>query len=383
MQAMRKVAIVGAGMVRFGRYPGRSVEDMGTEACLNAFRDAGVDRKDVEAAFVGNEGNGPNAGQRILDEVGLSGIPTMNHENGCGSGAAAFHHAVRAVSLGACDRILVIGTEHLRGPGKAGHPTFRDGCNGSTGSGTAKPARFGLIGMRHMEVFGTTREQLAKISVKNRRHGAMNPYARYQGRVSLATVLGSDMVADPLTRLQCAHSGDGAAALLVTTMGTARRHTNKPVRVDASVFTGARYKPGSGAVGFECCVRASRIAYETAGIGPHDLDVAEIQDCSTVHELIATEDLGLCAKGEGGRLVEDGITALGGNMPVNPSGGLLSRGHPHGATGVAQIVELVWQLRGNCGRRQVKGAKVGLAHNTGGIASGLEPCAMSISIVSR
>jgi benzoylsuccinyl-CoA thiolase BbsB subunit len=379
---MRKTAIVGAGMIRFGKFPDRYIEDMGAEAALNALRHAGMGHKEVEAAFIGNVRNPPNAGQRILDEIGLSGIPTWNHENACGSSSAAFRDGYAAVASGLYDKVLVIGVEQMTRLGK-GLLQFEDGSSLELDMGLVTPAMFSLMGMRHMEEFGTKPEQFAQISVKNHKQGAMNPYAQYQNELTLEEVLNSRMICDPITLLQCTPIGDGASAVVLTAGKIAKRYTNKPVEVKASVFTGGRYKGEGGAVGIESCVRASREAYEASGIGPEDLDVIELHDCFTVHELVAYEDLGLCPKGEGGRLVDEGATALGGKIPVNPSGGLLSKGHPLGATGVGQIVELVWQLRGECGKRQVRGAKVALAHNGGGMGPGIEPAMMSITILTQ
>lgn len=379
---MRKTAIVGAGMIRFGKYPDRFIEDMGAEAALVALRHAGMGHKEIEAAFIGNVRNPPNAGQRILDEIGLSGIPTWNHENACGSSSAAFRDGYAAVASGLYDKVLVIGVEQMTRLGK-GLLQFEDGSSLETDMGLVPPSIFSLMGMRHMEEFGTTKEQFAQISVKNHKQGAMNPYAQYQNELYLEEVLNSRMICDPITLLQCTPIGDGASAVVLTAGKIARQYTSKPVEVKASVFAGGRYKGQGRAVGIESCVRASREAYERSGIGPEDLDVIELHDCFTVHELLAYEDLGLCPKGEGGRLVDEGATALGGKIPVNPSGGLLSKGHPLGATGVGQMVELVWQLRGECGRRQVEGAKVALAHNGGGTGPGIEPAMMSITILAQ
>lgn len=379
---MRKTAIVGAGMIRFGKFPDRYIEDMGAEAALNALRHAGMGHKEIEAAFIGNVRNPPNAGQRILDEIGLSGIPTWNHENACGSSSAAFRDGFAAVASGLYDKVIVIGVEQMTRLGR-GLLQFEDGSSLELDMGLVTPAMFSLIGMRHMEEFGTKPEQFAQISVKNHKQGAMNPYAQYQNELTLEEVLNSRMICDPITLLQCTPIGDGASAVVLTAGKIARRYTSKPVEVKASVFTGGRYKGEGRVVGIESCVRASREAYERSGIGPEDLDVIELHDCFTVHELVAYEDLGLCKKGEGGRLVDEGATALGGRVPVNPSGGLLSKGHPLGATGVGQIVELVWQLRGECGKRQVEGAKVALAHNGGGVGPGIEPAMMSITILTQ
>jgi acetyl-CoA C-acetyltransferase len=191
------------------------------------------------------------------------------------------------------------------------------------------------------------------------------------------------MIADPITLLQCTPIGDGASAVVITAGEIARQFTDKPITIEASVFTAGKLRTNTDLTTFEACVRASREAYEIAGLGPEDLDVIELHDCFTVHELIACEDLGLCPKGEGGHLAVEGVTAIGGKIPVNPSGGLLSKGHPLGATGVGQVVELVWQLRGECGQRQVEGAKVALSHNGGGVGPGMEPAMMNINIFAR
>ncbi len=376
---MRKVSIVGAGMIRFGKFPERGIEDLGSEACLSALKHAGMKHKEVEAAFAGNVGHPPNAGQRILDLIGVSGIPVFNHENACGAGSAAFRHAYDSIATGLCDRALVIGAENMTQKIKGLIPVD-DGANIMVDMGVVAPAIFALMANRHMADYGTTPEQLAEISVKNHKHGALNPFAQYQKVMTRDEILNSIMICDPLTVLQCTPIADGAAALVLTSDEVAGQYTNKPVEVAASVFSSGKGKTGVGTATMEGCIRASSEAYEIAGIGPEDLDVIELHDCFTAHELMAVEDLGLCPKGEGGRMAVEGDTALGGKIPVNPSGGLLSKGHPIAATGVAQIVELVWQLRGECDKRQVEGAKVALAHNGGGVSAGIEPGAMSINI---
>ena len=379
---MRGVSIVGAGMIRFGKFPNRTIEDMGAEAIIQALRHAGMGHKQIQAAFVGNVAQPPNAGQRILDQVGLSGVPVLNHENACSSSSAALRDAYIAVASGEYDRVLVVGAEQMTKKIKGLIP-LEDGANLQVDMGMVMPAFFALMAMRHMQEYGTTREELAQVSVKNHRHGALNPFAQYRKELTLAEVLNSPVIAEPLTLLQCTPIGDGAAALVMTSSREARRWTTRPVKVEASVFAAgfSRKEPSVGTI--EVCGRAARQAYEIAAIGPQDLDVVELHDCFTAHEVLAVEDLGLAPKGEGGRMAVEGTTALGGKIPVNPSGGLLSKGHPLGATGVAQVVELVWQLRGECDQRQVPGAKVALAHNGGGIGLGLELPAMSITILSR
>ena len=342
---------------------------------------ASTDSTRIEAAFVGNVRNPPNAGQRILDEIGLSGIPTWNHENACGSSSAAFRDGYAAVASGLYDKVLVIGVEQMTRLGK-GLLQFEDGSSLDLDMGLVTPAMFSLMGMRHMEEFGTKPEQFARISVKNHKQGTMNPYAQYQNELTLEEVLNSKMICDPITLLQCTPIGDGASAVVLTAGKIAKRYTSKPVEVKASVFTGGKYKGEGRAVGMESCVRASREAYERSGLGPEDLDVIELHDCFTVHELLAYEDLGLCPKGEGGRLVDEGATALGGRIPVNPSGGLLSKGHPLGATGIGQLYELVTQLRGEAGARQVPGARHAIQENGGGMG-GVEEAAVAVHILSK
>ncbi|MBW1989351.1 MAG: thiolase family protein, partial [Deltaproteobacteria bacterium] len=241
-----------------------------------------------------------------------------------------------------------------------------------------------LVGNAHMQEYGTTVEQFAKIAVKNKRNAAKNPYAQFRKEVALEEVLSSRMICDPLTKLQCCPNSDGAAALVLCTAEVARQYTTKPVKISAITEMSAPYKGMGGKLsGFLCFEQTAKQSYETAGVGPQDLDVVEVHDDFTPIELVAYEDLGICPRGEGGRYVDEGLVDFGGDVVVSPSGGLLGKGHPMGATGVAQIVELVWQLRGECGARQVEGARVGLAHNGGGIGDGFEPGATTITIVTR
>jgi acetyl-CoA acetyltransferase len=250
-------------------------------------------------------------------------------------------------------------------------------------AGAFGTALLALIANAHMHEYGTTREQLAKISVKNKRNGAMNPYAQLQKEVTLEEVLNSRMISDPLTLLQCCPQSDGAAAVIICNGEIARQYTTKPVKIDYITESAAKYKGMEGSLSeFKCFQRASKAAYEACGIGPEDLDLVEVHDDFTSLELVAYEDLGLCPKGEAGRFIDEGLSDFGGKCVVSPSGGLLAKGHPIGATGVAQLVEIAWQLRGECGKRQVEGAKVGLAHNGGGVGDGYEPGAVTITIAT-
>jgi acetyl-CoA acetyltransferase len=230
----------------------------------------------------------------------------------------------------------------------------------------------------HMQRWGTTKEQFAKVAVKNHEHGSLNPYAQYRDRCTLEEVLASPLIAEPLTRLMCSPIGDGAAAVVLVSAEKARQLGGKPIWIRASVL-GSGQDPAPNLPGI--VERTSGKAYEVAGIGPGDVDVVELHDASAPAEVLTYEELGLCAPGEGGRLVDEGVTALGGRVPVNPSGGLLAKGHPVGATGVAQVCELFWQLRGEAGSRQVAGAKVGLAENGGGMVRN-EAAAMAIHVLA-
>jgi acetyl-CoA acetyltransferase len=364
---MREVAIIGAGMIKFGKTPEYAPARMGGDAARMALEQAGIEATRIQATFCGNIGNAPNLGQRVNGEVGVSGVPAFNHENACASSSAAFRQGVLAVANDLHDYVLVVGVENMTvhiamGVVGSGPLVLPHGANLEADNGMLMPAGFSLTGRRHMHEFGTTAEQFGRIAVKNHRNSALNPYAQYQKGFTLEEVMNSRMVCDPLTLYQCCPIGDGAAAVVLTS-GKYKGSAEGPPRIDA-------------------CVKAARECYKTAGIGPEDVDVVELHDCFTIHELLAYEDLGFCPKGEGGRFIDEGLSDYGGKVVVNPSGGLLSKGHPIGATGVAQLVEVVWHLQGVCGKRQVPDAKVGLTHNGGGFGPGNEPGAMSITIVS-
>ena len=390
---MRDVYIIGAGMTRFGLYDGRhlpykSIYELGGEACLAALDHAGISHRKIKAAFCGNGSAPPNCCQNITGPIGISGIPAFNHENGCAAGSCALKHGWECVANGMVDVALVIGADKWSLPPGMSRATsllaVPYGMNlNQDVAGAFGTALLALIANAHMNEYGTTKEQLAKISVKNKRNGAMNPYAQFQKEVTIEEVLNSRMISDPLTLLQCCPQSDGAAALVICTGEVARQYTSKPVKLPFITEFSARYKGMEGRLSeFKCFQRASSMAYEACGIGPEDLDVVEVHDDFTALELVAYEDLGLCPKGEAGRFIDEGLNDFGGNCVVSPSGGLLAKGHPIGATGVAQLVEIAWQLRGECGRRQVKGATVGLAHNGGGVGDGYEPGAVTVTIAT-
>lgn len=395
---MRDVWISGAGMTRFAKWPDRSLKDLGGEATLAALADADLAPGDVQASFVGNAvaglmtGQEQVRGQTILRELGIGGGPIVNTENACASSSTGAHLAWLYVASGQTDNALVLGVEKLVDPvdKKRGLDAIstavdieeRDAMRDRASVG-GRPADRPSFFMEvyaakcrlYMERYGWTPEQFALAAVKSHANAALNPYAQFQKPVTIEQVLGSPMVADPLTVMMCAPVGDGAAALVFS----AHKPTGRPaVRIAASVL-GSGSEVGeatSGAI-------ASKQAYEKAGLGPGDLDVLETHDASAPAELFGYETVGLCGPGEAGALIESGKTALGGRWPVNPSGGLQSRGHPIGATGAAQLVELVWQLRGEAGARQVKDGRprVAMAQNGGGNVKG-DAAAMAIHILT-
>ncbi len=371
---MRAVAIAGIGGIRFGKYGDRSLRVLGEEACIKAIRDAGMKPRDIQLAYVGNLaqwewGQGLLIGHSVLREIGITKIPITRVENGCATGSNAFHEAWYRVATGACDIALAFGVEQMTVASSEkilNVFTGRQHAERDGDMGNSAPGLFALMARRHMEEFGTTREQMALVAVKNRQYGSLNPEAQLTQALTVEEVLNDRMICDPLTLPQCCPRGDGAAAVVLVAEEIARRYTSTPIHVAASVQVSGTYPDDRSYTFFDTDVRAAEAAYKMAGLGPEDIDLAEVHDCFSVAEIVHYEDLGFCRKGEGGRFIEEGQSGIGGNTPVNTSGGLLSKGHVIGATGISQIIELVRQLRGQAGRRQVDGARVALQHNGGG-----------------
>lgn len=382
---MRDVYIIGVGMTRLGKFPEVTMTDMAHRAFYGAIKDSGVKPKEIEAAFIGHvrqPGQGAMLGQRIMREVGVTGIPILNVENICSSGSSALWCAFGVISSGQFDLVAVIGVEQLSILGKGVLPPRQDDLEGLQGA--TLPSYFAMVARRHMHEYGTTIKQLAKVSIKNHKNGCLNPYAQFQKEVTLEEIANSPIVADPLTVLHCCPTGDGAAAAIVCSGDLIERFSSKPIKIAASVLKSGTYDGGwRDLTSNNQTIRAAQEAYKISGIGPEDLNLIELHDCFTIAEIFHYENLGLCKKGEGGRLIDEGQTELTGKIPVNPSGGLLAKGHPLGATGVAQIVEIVWQLRGEAGKRQVSNAQIGLAHCVGGIVDGLDLGACTIHILKR
>ena len=365
---MSSAAVIGIGMIPFGKHPDRSIVDMGAEAAFLALKDAGIKPAQVDACFFASGFaarlfGDMTVGQHVFWELGINRVPMVNVENACTSGSTAFYLACNMVNAGQADIVLVAGAEKLYVPElgliNSGETELE------TQLGLVASAGFALRAIRHMNEFGTTPQQLAQVAVKNRRHGNLNPFAQFREPITVEEVLNSPIIVEPFTRLQCCPNADGAAAAVVCSTSMAKK-LSRAVNVEAAILCTGSYENPQDLTHWETDYRACRLAYEKAGIGPKDLDVVECHDAFTISEILHYEALGLCRKGEGGKLVEKGETALGGRIPVNVSGGLLSRGHPVGATGVAQIIEIVTQLRNEAGARQVEGAKVGLAHCMGG-----------------
>ncbi len=365
---MSGVHIAGVGMTPFQRAARTDLAGLAREAALAALRDSGLPAARIGAGYFANV-LGPQlsgdltAGQFVLAALGVRRVPVVNVENACTSGSTAFWLAVNGIRSGEVDAALVIGAEKMSVPGLG---LLRGGLGEiETQLGLVAPASFAMRARRHMHEFGTTPEQLAQVSVKNRRHAAHNPLAQFREVVTIEQVLAAPLIADPITRLQCCPTADGAAALVLVSAALAAT-LRRTVRVDAAVLCSGSYENPADLARWETDRRGGELAYQRAGIGPEELDVVECHDAFSIAEIMHCEALGLCAPGEGGRLVASGATALGGRIPVNVSGGLLSRGHPIAATGCAQVIELVQQLRGECGERQVDGARVGLAQCMGG-----------------
>jgi acetyl-CoA acetyltransferase len=365
---MRDVFVIGVGMTVFGKHE-RSLRSLGYEACVNALKDAGVKPAEIDAGYCGNglavalQGEA-GIGQHVFWEAGIRSIPIVNVENACASGSTALREGWIAIAGGFYDTVIVAGVEKTVMP--KGTPLNVGMGELEVRLGDVFPGYFSFAAQRHMEQFGTTREQLAQVSVKNHFNGTLNPYAQFKKPLTVEEVLNSPMIADPLTLFSCCPNSDGAAAVVLMSGVKAKKLGKKTVRLAGSALTSGTYENQKDFTGWEMERRAAKQAYEMASIEPKDINVAEVHDAFTICEIIHYEGLGLCSIGEGGRFIEEGHTALGGKVPVCPSGGLLAKGHPVGASGVAQIVELVWQLRGEAGKRQVPNARVAVAHIMGG-----------------
>jgi len=371
---LRDVAIIGVSQTKFGEMWDISFRDLITEAGMKAVADAGIEGADLEAMYVGNMTAGlfiqqEHIASLIADHSGLTPIPCTRVEAACASGGLALRNGIMAVASGYHDVVISAGVEKMT---DVVDPTpaiaTASDQEWEAQQGVTFPSLYAMMARRHMHQYGTTREQLAMFSVNNHKNGALNPLAQYPFEIGVDQVLNSTMVADPLRLLDCSPVTDGAAAVILCPAEDARKYTDTPVYVKASA-------QASGTIALhdrrdittiDSTVHASRTAYDMAGLGPKDIQAVEVHDCFSINGILAIEDLGFVEKGQGGQAVEDGFIQRDGDLPVNPSGGLKARGHPLGATGIAQAAEMVWQLRGDAGKRQVEGIEIGMTHNIGG-----------------
>jgi acetyl-CoA C-acetyltransferase len=371
---MRRVAVIGVGVTKFGLHDRTSAE-LFAEAAQDALTDAGVPATAIQALYYGNVVGGEtehqlHTGPQAASVLGIPSVPTTRFETACASSHAAFRHAVMEIAAGVSDVILVGGAERVLNVSTAESTEYFAYASDAVWEqplGLTFPGVFALIARAHMDKYGTTEAQMAAVAVKNHRHGALNPKAQFQKQITIDQVLRSAYVADPLKLYDCCPFSDGGAALVLASEDVARRH-RKPVWVLGSAAASDWMLLGDkrDLSRVPATERAAAAAYRQAGVGPRDVDVVELHDCFTIAEIVATEGLGLFEPGAGGRAAEAGRTSLGGEIPVNPSGGLKAKGHPIGATGAAQIAEIVTQIRGEAGPRQVDGAKTGLTHTLGG-----------------
>lgn len=415
---MQSVNIIGAGLTKFGRHLDRNLKSLAAEAVQLALKDADLDQKEIQGAWAGNASQGVLQGQEsvrgqvVLREMGIGGIPVINVENACASSATALQGAWAMVALGEIDVALVLGMEKMYFEDRSKVLAAFEGCmdiealpqikadfarqeeklrqdnRQQEPTSKVEPSKRSIfvddyvsMALKHMKTYGTTQQQIACICSKNHFHSSLNPLAQYQKKFSVKEVLEAPEVVWPLTRPMCSPIGDGAAAVVVVSDAFARRHNiHKMVGISACMLSSgedAGQNEMSGPL-----TRLANAAYERAGIGPEDIDLAEVHDGTAFGELYVTEELGFCPIGEGGSWAEAGHSTLGGNLPVNVSGGLESQGHPIGATGVRQVVELYWQLTQakQVKNRQVENAKVGLAQNAGGTVRGSD-AALSVTIL--
>jgi acetyl-CoA C-acetyltransferase len=375
LKYMRPVAVIGIGKTAFGVLPG-DLRSLAVEAITGALSDARVNASAVQAFYLGNFAGPSFVGQNHLAPyigmaAGFGAIPSTRIEDACASSGSAFFHAWQSVAAGIYDVVVAAGVEKMTSQGTPRVTEILAAAGDMAGEGRAGatfPALFAMIARRHMYEFGTTRRQLASVAVKNHANGAKNPLAHMRKIITLEQALAGKPVAEPLTVYDCSLISDGAAAVVIVPVEHAARHTSRFARVRAVAQTADHValdeKPGITA--FPAVRSAGEQAYSMAGLGPHDIELAELHDCFTIAEIVASEDLGFANKGDGGPFAEAGCSTLDGRLPINASGGLKSKGHPVGATGVGQICDVVMQLRGDAGERQVTRHRIGLTENLGG-----------------
>ena len=377
---MRSVSVIGIGSTNFGLLEERTIENIAIQACDEAIKDAKVEKKNIEAFFLGNYVSGMLLGQETLApmvaySLGLNeSIAAVKVEGACCSSSIALRQGYMLIASGMHDIVLVAGAEKMTSePTSKVTKALASAMDpfSELNAGFTFPGFFGVVANRHMYEFGTTVEQMAMVSVKNHHHSVKNPRARFRNEITIEKALSSKKVAEPLTLYDCCPTSDGAAALVLCASELAKEYTDKPVEViGAGIARGFRtthetINDTGTILGLPATVSASKQAFEMSGLTPDDIDVVELHDCFTIAEIVDSEDIGFFEKGKGGPAVEEGLTNMDGKIPINPSGGLISKGHPVGATGCGQAFEIVKQLRGEH-ENQVKNAEFGLTHNAGG-----------------
>ena len=375
---MRDVAVIGVGLTKFGELWDKSFRQLTAEAGSKAILDAGIGGKEIDALYVGTMSAGRFVGQEhvgalVADTSGFAfeHIPAIRVESACASGGVAVRQGYLSIASWMNDIVVVGGIEKMNdvgGTSATGTLVTAADQEWEAFFGATFPGIYALMATRHMYDYGTTREQLAQVAVKNHANGALNPYAQFRKEISIETVLKATTVAYPLGLLDCSPVSDGAASIVLCAAEKAKKYTDKPIKIIGSgqASDTLALHARRDICTLEATVHAAKMAYKQANKTPKDIDVAEVHDCFTIAEICAIEDLGFVKKGEGGKAIDNKITTLDGSLPVNTSGGLKAKGHPVGATGVAQIVEIVQQLKGDAEKRQVPDVRIGLAHNVGG-----------------
>ncbi len=376
---MRDVAIIGVGLTKFGERYESDLRSLISEAGIAAIEDANISNKDIDMLYVGNMASGrlteqEHIGALASDTLGLSNPPSLKVENACASGGTALRQAYLAVAGGSSDFAMALGVEKMTDVSTSEATTGLGGAGDKTwelDEGITFPGLYALMARRHMHDYGTTEEQLAAVAVKNHDNAYLNKYAHFHKRITIDEVMKSKMIADPLKLYDCSPISDGAAAAILVPLDIAKKYNDTPILIAGSgqASDTLRLADRDSITGIKAARIASKKAYEQARISPSDVNVAEVHDCFTIAEIMAMEDLGFYKKGEAAKAIENGETKLNGKISVNTSGGLKGCGHPVGATGIKQAAEIVWQLRGEAGERQVTRADIGLTHNVGGSGS--------------
>ncbi|WFG45919.1 thiolase family protein [Pseudonocardia alni] len=381
---MRDVFVIGTGQSDFGKTPERSAAQMGRQAALAAIEDAGIRPADLQGAVSSRVFDAMVTSQTIMKDIGAARIEMVNVENACSGGATAVRSLYKDIAAGFIDIGIAIGVESMTTSPVAGKliPPDKDDLDGQMG--LTMPVVFALQAQRLMETHEATPQDFARVSVKAHDFGALNPRAQYRKRFTVEEVLGSRMIADPITLLQCCPNTDGAAAVVLASAEVAQKYADLPIRIAGSALvSGEQDFLRPDVTSMPAGQRAAQLAYEQAGVSPSDVDVVELHDAFASEEIVHYEDLGLCERGEGVGLLRSGATSPGGRIPVNPSGGLLSLGHPLAASGVRTIADITNQLRGRAGDVQVPDARVGLAQMLGGVVNGMDVAAASVHVLTR